>query len=71
MLSTIESETKTVVKDLEKLINLSNISKREQFQLKIEEFFEASNPNQLLLIFADMQTDSKNRINMCRSIINN
>jgi len=53
------------------LINLSNISKREQFQRSIEEYFDFSNPNQLLMIFADMQTDSKNRINMCRSIINN
>jgi hypothetical protein len=31
MLSTIENETKKVVNGLEKLINLSNISKREHF----------------------------------------
>jgi hypothetical protein len=59
------------VEGIEKLINLSNISKREQYQRSIEDYFDSSNPNQLLMIFADMQTDSKNRINMCRSIINN
>jgi hypothetical protein len=41
------------------LINLSNISKREQFQTSIEDYFDSSNPNQFLLIFADMQTDPR------------
>ena len=53
-LSSLEGETSKVVEGIEKLINLSNISKREQFQRSIEEYFNSSNTNQLLMIFADM-----------------
>jgi|LauGreDrversion4_2_1035121.scaffolds.fasta_scaffold18905_3 hypothetical protein len=71
MLSTIEQDIKKVVPNTEKIINLANISKRDEFDAKVEDFFKSSNPNTLLVVFADMLNDSKNRINMCRSIINN
>lgn len=71
MLYTIEKETCAKIPGLEKLINLNSIFKREHFEKKVKDFFDPNNHNSVLLIFADMQTDSKNRINMCRSIINN
>jgi len=37
----------------------------------VEEFFEPENPSNVLLVFADMTNDSKNRINMCRCIVTN
>ncbi len=70
MLSTIEKEMAHVGANLT-ILSLNNISKRATFQQKIEEFFENENPSNVMLVFADINNDSKNRINMCKSIVTN
>lgn len=71
MISWIDNEMCNEIQGQEKTINLSNITKRSQFNQKLTEFFDNSNPKTVLLVYADMLNDSKNRINMCRSMINN
>jgi hypothetical protein len=70
MYSTIEKEIAHVGANLS-IFSLNNISKRATFQQRVEEFFAIDNPSNVLLVFADMNNDSKNRINMCRSIVTN
>lgn len=52
-----------------KVITLANIAKKSSFLLTVEEFFQSE--ASLLIVSADMASDSKNRINMCKCIINN
>ncbi|CDW73692.1 UNKNOWN [Stylonychia lemnae] len=65
----IESLSKVV--SIEEKIVLSNIHKKKQLSVLVENFFSIENNRELLLIFADQQNDSKNIINLCRSQINN
>lgn len=70
MVSTIEDELKNDLKSIEKIINLNHITKKSDFEKRVEDFFDMNNSNNLLIVHADILSDSKNRINMCRSIIN-
>lgn len=55
---------------MQESIELSNIHKKKQFTVLIEDYFSKENKNELLLIFADMMNVTKNIINLCRSKIN-
>lgn len=67
MLSTLDQE----LCDFKvQVIKLNSISKKNHFDLSVNQFFE-DKKSQLLIVFADMLNDSKTRINMCRSTINN
>jgi hypothetical protein len=70
MYSTILREIEHVGANLS-IFSLNNISKRATFQQRVEEFFASDSASDVLLVFADMNNDSKNRINMCRSIVTN
>lgn len=52
------------------IIKLNSIAKKEHFDQSVAQFFE-SKESELLIVFADLLNDSKTRINMCRSTINN
>jgi hypothetical protein len=52
------------------MIKLSDIGKKDDFDNDVLSFFKDKKEN-MLIVYADILNDSKNRINMCRSIINN
>jgi hypothetical protein len=64
MYSTIEKEIENVGANLS-IFSLNNISKRATFQQRVEEFFKSDNPSNVLLVFADMNNDSKNTESTC------
>ena len=70
LLSKFDQELKEQVTQEYTVINLNSISRRDNFKELVAEFFQNSNESKLLIIHADMISDTKNRINMCRSIIN-
>lgn len=45
--------------------------KESQFEADVKDFFSSTNKSELLVINSDLLYDSKNRINMCRTHINN
>lgn len=66
MLTTLENEFTGF--DLT-VLKLSSMAKRDEFKEKVKLYFE-SDTTDMLVIYADVLNDSKNRINICRSIIN-